>query len=62
MELIGGAGVDAATQAGPRASALADGATASRLDGGRLFLQHGPINCAEEPALVSGRLEKMSLK
>ena len=44
MELIGGAGVDAATQAGPRASALANGATASRLDGGRLFLQHGPIN------------------
>ena len=44
MELIGGAGVDAATQAGPRASATANGATASRLDGGRLFLQHGPIN------------------
>ena len=29
---------------GSHVSALANGATASRLDGDRLFLQHGPIN------------------
>ena len=28
----------------PGTASLANGATASRLDGGRLFLQHGPIN------------------
>ena len=30
--------------AAPRATPLAHGAAVSRLDGGRLFLQHGPIN------------------
>ena len=34
----------AALRAGSRATALGHGATASWLDGGRLFLQHGPIN------------------
>ena len=44
MELISSACADAATQAGSHVSALVGGATASRLDGDRLFLQHGPIN------------------
>ena len=34
----------AALRAGSQVTPLAHGATASRLDGGRLFLQHGPIN------------------
>ena len=34
----------AGLRAGARVTALADGATASWLDGDRLFLQHGPIN------------------
>ena len=44
MELISGACADTAAQAGSHVSALAGGATAARLRGGRLFLQHGPIN------------------
>ena len=36
--------VAAAARAGLRVIALPNGATASWLDGGRLFLQHGPIN------------------
>ena len=41
-EFVDGAG--AAVRAGSHVTALANGATASWLDGGRLFLQHGPIN------------------
>ena len=36
--------IAAAARAGSRVIALPNGATASWLDGGRLFLQHGPIN------------------
>ena len=39
-----GTGAVAALRAGAQVKPLADGATASWLDGGRLFLQHGPIN------------------
>ena len=41
---IAGDAVGAALRAGSRVTSLANGATASWLDGGRLFLQHGPIN------------------
>lgn len=41
---IDGAGAIAALRAGSRVTQLAHGATASWLEGGRLFLQHGPIN------------------
>ena len=41
---IAGDAAGAALRAGSRVTPLANGATASWLDGGRLFLQHGPIN------------------
>ena len=41
---FGASDVAAAARAGSRVIALPNGATASWLDGGRLFLQHGPIN------------------
>ena len=43
-ELVGGAGAIAARRAGSRVTPLAHGASVSRLDGDRLYLQHGPIN------------------
>ena len=52
-EFVDGAGAVAAVRAGSHVTPLANGATASWLDGGRLFLQHGPINlivCAGGPA------------
>ena len=44
VEFIGSACAGTATRAGSHVSELTDGATASWLDGDRLFLQHGPIN------------------
>ena len=44
MDVITGDAPGAALRAGSRVTTLANGATASWLDGGRLFLQHGPIN------------------
>ena len=41
---IAGDAAGAALRAGSRVTPLANGATASWLDGDRLFLQHGPIN------------------
>ena len=41
---ITGDAAGAALRAGSHVTPLANGATASWLDGGRLFLQHGPIN------------------
>ena len=45
-DLVAGVGdaASAALRAGSHVASLAHGATASRLHGGRLFLQHGPIN------------------
>ena len=43
-EFVDGAGAFAAVRAGSHGTPLAHGATASWLDGERLFLQHGPIN------------------
>ena len=43
-EFVDGGGAIAALRAGSQVTPLADGATASWLDGGRLFLHHGPIN------------------
>ena len=43
-EPVAGDAAGAALRAGSRVTPLANGATASWLDGGRLFLQHGPIN------------------
>ena len=57
VELISGTCADAATQAGSHVSVLADGATASRLDGDRLFLQHGPINLVVYADGAAGTVE-----
>lgn len=43
-ELVDSAGAIAAVRAGSHVTPLAHGATASWLEGARLFLQHGPIN------------------
>ena len=43
-EFVDGAGAVAALRSGAHVTPLAHGATASWLDGGRLYLQHGPIN------------------
>lgn len=43
-DFVAGDAAGAAMRAGSRVSGLANGATASWLDGDRLFLQHGPIN------------------
>ena len=43
-DLIAGHATSATLRAGSRVTPLAHGATASWLDSGRLFLQHGPIN------------------
>ena len=43
-DVITGDAPGAALRAGSRVTPLANGATMSWLDGGRLFLQHGPIN------------------
>ena len=43
-DVVAGDAAGAAVRAGRHVTPLAHGATASWLDGGRLFLQHGPIN------------------
>ena len=43
-DIVAGHAAGAAMRAGRHVTPLAHGATASWLDGGRLFLQHGPIN------------------
>ena len=43
-DMVAGNAAGAAMRAGRHVTPLAHGATASWLDGGRLFLQHGPIN------------------
>ena len=43
-DIVAGDPAGAAMRAGRHVTPLAHGATASWLDGGRLFLQHGPIN------------------
>ena len=43
-DFLAGDAAGAAMRAGSHVTPLAHGATASWLDGGRLFLQHGPIN------------------
>ena len=63
-EFVDAAGAIAALRAGARATSLAHGATASRLDGGRLFLQHGPINlivrAGGPPAAVENAYEALT--
>ena len=44
VDVAAGNAARAAVRAGTHVTPLAHGATASWLDGGRLFLQHGPIN------------------
>jgi len=44
VDPVAGDAASAALRAGSHVTRLAHGATASRLHGGRLFLQHGPIN------------------
>ena len=63
-EFVDGAGAIAALRAGSRVTSLAHGATASWLDGGRLFLQHGPINlivrAGGPPAAVEAACEALT--
>ena len=57
-DLVAGAGVVTPVRAGLRVTPLAHGATASWLDGGRLFLQHGPINLVVRAGGPSAAVEE----
>ena len=57
-EVIAGDAPGVALRAGSRVMPLANGATVSWLDGGRLFLQHGPINLIVRAAGPVGAVER----